>query len=66
LGWEVRPIHETFYYLTYKKVWIDKKHYILEPEYTYHDTSLYRDISTSTGACGDIFYFPFKLIIKRA
>jgi hypothetical protein len=65
MGWEVTPIHEPFYYLTYKKVWISKKNYVLEPVYTYHDTSLYRDISTSTGACGDIFYFPFKLIIKR-
>ena len=66
LGWVVTPIHEPFYYLTYKKEWIDKKHYNLLPVYTFHNTSLYRDISTSTGDCGDFYYFPFKLIIKRA
>ncbi len=66
LGWEVTPIHEPFYYLTYKKEWIDKRHYNLVPQYTYHNTSLCRDISTSTRACGDIYYCPFKLIIKRA
>jgi len=65
LGWEVTPIHEPFYYVTYKKVWIDKKHYVMEPEYTFHNTSLFRDISTSLGTGGDVFYFPFKLIIKR-
>ena len=66
LGWVVTPIHEPFYYLTYEKEWIDKRHYNLKPVYTPHNTSLYRDISTSTGDCGDFYYFPFKLIIKRA
>jgi hypothetical protein len=64
LGWEVTPIHEPFYYLTYKKVWIDKKHYTLEPVYTIHDTSLYQEFVSGSDYLGK-FYFPYKLIIKR-
>ncbi len=65
LGWEVTPIHEFFWFLTYKKVWIDKKNYILIPEYTPQNTSLYQGISSDT--CDDYgeFYFPFKLILQR-